>query len=175
MNSTIIELANLKLETKQAGKVIFPSNIYDEKYIGPLYGYYVPETNVFNVIPTDTLHANNGKCSLLGYILPANPLKDLFLDEEKETPEKIIQKEVERNQKMTLFREKLSRDLKTGNFHIPPPSPPIELPKTDYLIIREKFIPKLIELLRYNDLLRPILDWVEDVFILKTLKRKIFY
>ena len=176
MNSPIIESANLRLKTKQIGKIIFPSNIYDEKYIGPLYGYYVPDTNVFNVIPTDTLHANNGKCSFLGYILPANPLKDLFLDEEKETPEKIIQKEVERNQKMTLYREKLARALKAGNdlhnLHIPPPPPPIELPKTDYLIIREKFIPKLIELLRYNDLLHPILDWVEDVFYSQNIKEK---
>ena len=54
MNSLIIESANLKLETKQTGKIIFPSNIYDEKYIGPLYGYYVPDTNVFNVIPIDS-------------------------------------------------------------------------------------------------------------------------
>lgn len=49
MNLPIIESANLGLNTKQTGKVIFPSQIYDEKYIGPLYGYYISETNVFNL------------------------------------------------------------------------------------------------------------------------------
>lgn len=54
MNLPIIESANLGLNTKQTGKVIFPSQIYDEKYIGPLYGYYISETNVFNLIPLDS-------------------------------------------------------------------------------------------------------------------------
>ena len=77
MNSPIIESANLKLETKQTGKIIFPSNVYDEKYIGPMYGYYCMETNVFNVMPVDSPNRikEDKRISLLGYILPVNPLK----------------------------------------------------------------------------------------------------
>lgn len=67
MNLPIIESANLGLNTKQTGKVIFPSQIYDEKYIGPLYGYYISETNVFNLIPLDSPDKikDDKRCSLL--------------------------------------------------------------------------------------------------------------
>ena len=37
MNLPIIESANLGLNTKQTGKVIFPSQIYDEKYLSLIH------------------------------------------------------------------------------------------------------------------------------------------
>ena len=47
--------------------VYFPLELKDEKYTGPLYGYYVPETRIFNVIST-VPHPTNANVRLLGYI-----------------------------------------------------------------------------------------------------------
>ena len=92
MNSPIIESANLKLETEQTGKVIFPSNIYNmgyEKYAGPLYGYYVSYNKIFNVIPTNPHYKieRDSRISLLGYVLPINPLKFIIEDRREQMPE----------------------------------------------------------------------------------------
>lgn len=47
--------------------VLFPSELKEEKYIGPLYGYYVLETRIFNVTGT-VPHLTNTNVRLLGHI-----------------------------------------------------------------------------------------------------------
>lgn len=155
MNSPIIESANLKLETKQSGKIIFPSNIYDEKYIGPLYGYYVPETNLFNVIPIDSPNKikDDKRISLLGYVLPINPLK-FILNENQ-----ILDKEDTGENRL----KRLSELLRNG-----------EVLKNDEYIcinndehsdsVKNALIPKLRKILEFNPLLNSIIEWLEFIF-----------
>lgn len=106
MNLPIIESANLGLNTKQTGKVIFPSQIYDEKYIGPLYGYYISETNVFNLIPLDSPDKikDDKRCSLLGYVLPVNPLKSILNENQLFDTENTDKDGLRRLTSPTVFR-----------------------------------------------------------------------
>ena len=193
MNSPIIESADLNLLKKTEGKIIFPSQIYDEKYIGPLYGYYVPKTNIFNVIPTDLKQEINkedrrtaekddtiadiraclaqsiraqsiregkpiereidplygNKCSLLGYILPTNPLKYIIKDNEEMTSEDKIR-------------------YSFNKINIVSPNT-ISLYQKHFITIKEKYIPELIQILKYdsslyNSSLYQIVEWVENIF-----------
>lgn len=68
--NTSSPITNLKKDRNP--KVIFPTNIYDSKYIGALKGYYVAETNAYNVLD-NYASFDDKKFYDVGYILPFNP------------------------------------------------------------------------------------------------------
>jgi molybdopterin/thiamine biosynthesis adenylyltransferase len=66
---------------KREPQIIFPAQIPEEKYVGELKGYYVENTNSYNVLPFDgTAGINENKTYPIGFILPANPFH--FVDKE---------------------------------------------------------------------------------------------
>ena len=155
MNLPIIESANLGLNTKQTGKVIFPSQIYDEKYIGPLYGYYISETNVFNLIPLDSPDKikDDKRCSLLGYVLPVNPLKSILNENQLFDTENTDKDGLRRLTSLIEKRETLQNDEC------------ISVNKNDYLnTIQKRLLSELVNILKFNDLLPSILEWVDYIF-----------
>ena len=48
----------------------------------PLWGYYIPNTEYFNIMPLGSSHIDKGKIKSgpLGYIFPENPFKSLWVD-----------------------------------------------------------------------------------------------
>ena len=61
------EYIGLNTEFENTSIVIFPSELKEEKYVGPLYGCYVSETRIFNITGT-VPHPTNANVQLLGYI-----------------------------------------------------------------------------------------------------------
>ena len=155
MNSPIIESADLKLETKQTGKIIFPSNVYDEKYIGPMYGYYCMETNVFNVIPVDSPNRikEDKRISLLGYILPVNPLKFILKENQ------ILDLEDTDKNRLKRLTELLRKGevLKNDEY--------ICIKNEEYSAsVKNSLIPELIKRTKFNPLSNSIVEWVKSIF-----------
>lgn len=72
-----IEVKGLNIESKRDLRIVFPAQIKESKYVGPINGYFVENTNVYNVIPIDAPEAilNDSRIGQLGYILPINPYK----------------------------------------------------------------------------------------------------
>jgi molybdopterin/thiamine biosynthesis adenylyltransferase len=74
----------------------------DRKYIGELKGYYVEETNSYNILPFDSAaNINHNKIYPVGFILPVNPFhfvdKDIaseiqYIKLEETTPDEIVKK-----------------------------------------------------------------------------------
>lgn len=153
MSSSIIQSANLELQTRQTTKIIFPSQIYDEKYIGALYGYYVPETNIFNIIPVDSPTNIKGdkKISLMGYVLPINPLRFIFNEEQSPNEED--------SDKLKQLIELLRNGETLNNDDC------VNINKEEYSnIINSKYIPELTHVLKYCPLNNTIIQWVKNVF-----------
>ena len=161
------------------GLYMFAKLILKEEFIK----IELPKTNIFNVIPTDLKQEINkedrrtaekddtvadiraslaqsiregktikreidplygNKCSLLGYILPTNPLKYIIKDNEEMTSE-----------------DKILYSFNKINIGSPDT---IFLYQKHFITIKEKYIPELIQILKYDSSLCEIVKWVENIF-----------
>ena len=77
-------MIDLNLNAQREASVIFPSSLVNNGYIGPVNGYYVPNTNIYNIVPQDG-NILEGRIKRIGFILSVNPF--LFFPE-------IIQKKI---------------------------------------------------------------------------------
>lgn len=93
----------------------------------PLWGYYVPNTEYFNIMPLDNPHIDKGriKPAPLGYVLPENPFKSLWEDFEC----RIKMREV----KVDINKSSLER-LRSKKRHIPQPLSESETQKLQLII-----------------------------------------
>jgi len=81
-------------------QIIFPTQIIEKEYVGELKGYYVANTNCYNVLPFDeAVEINENKIHSIGYIFPANPFADKeiasqikFLKTEESSPDDMVRK-----------------------------------------------------------------------------------
>ena len=93
---------SLKTERVREPQIIFPTQILSEKYTGELKGYFVPDTNCYNVLPfNDAASINENKIYSIGFILSENPFcfvdKDIasliqYLKTENTSPDEIVRK-----------------------------------------------------------------------------------
>ena len=60
-------MAELKLSNRRQSIVTYPSDMFKRHYIGKLVGYYVEDTNFYNVMPNDIAYDDN-KCGEIGVI-----------------------------------------------------------------------------------------------------------
>lgn len=65
-------MMDLHLNAERDASIIFPAVLSDNGYIGPLNGYYVANTNVYNIVPTDAAILEE-RVKLVGHILEINP------------------------------------------------------------------------------------------------------
>lgn len=72
-------MTKLHLNAEREASIIFPSVLRDNGYTGPIRGYHVPNTDVYNVVPADGTILED-RVKTLGHILAANPF--LFFPEE---------------------------------------------------------------------------------------------
>ena len=69
----------MKLNTAREPQVIFPTQILEKKYVGELKGYFIPNTNCYNVLPfDDAANINEFNRYSVGFIFPTNPFR--FVD-----------------------------------------------------------------------------------------------
>lgn len=52
--------------------VIYPLSIKEEGYTGELRGYYVENSNIYNILPLGA-PLDESRCRTIGYVLPSNP------------------------------------------------------------------------------------------------------
>lgn len=93
---------NIEINRKREPQIIFSAQILETKYVGELKGYYVKNTNTYNVLPFDnTANINEDKIYLIGFILPINPFnyvdKEIasqikYLKTNESTPDEIVSK-----------------------------------------------------------------------------------
>lgn len=110
-------MTNLQLHSKREPQLALPSSVAEANsgvlYTGMLKGYYVPNTNYYNVLPIDVEIAKD-KSTILGEILEYDPLAELH-DEELKCIKFL---DVEINQTKTAierFREIRSRKISDEN------------------------------------------------------------
>lgn len=60
-------MTELKLSNRRQSIVTYPNDMYKRHYTGKLVGYYVEDTNYYNVMPNDIAYDNN-KCGEIGII-----------------------------------------------------------------------------------------------------------
>ena len=60
-------MTDLKLSNRRKPKVTYPMDMFKCHYTGKLVGYYVEDTNFYNVMPNDIAYDNN-KCREIGII-----------------------------------------------------------------------------------------------------------
>lgn len=65
-------MTKLHLNAEREASILFPSVLKDNGYTGPVRGYYVPNTNVYNVVPADGAILED-RVKVLGNILDVNP------------------------------------------------------------------------------------------------------
>lgn len=72
------DVMELKVDLHHKPKVFLPKEILDEHYTGKIFGYRVPNTNIFNVLPLHCEH-NEKLSKQIGFINPDEKgLKDRF-------------------------------------------------------------------------------------------------
>lgn len=71
-------MIDLNLNAQREASIIFPSILVDNGYIGPVSGYYVPNTNTYNIVPLDG-NIMEDRIKKVGHILSVNPF--LFFPE----------------------------------------------------------------------------------------------
>lgn len=65
-------MMDLHLNAEREASIIFPSSLVDDDYTGPICGYYVPNTNIYNIVPLDGSILKE-RVKRMGYILSVNP------------------------------------------------------------------------------------------------------
>lgn len=65
-------MMNLQLNAEREARIIAPSSLTDNGYTGPLKGYYVSNTNIYNVVPVDGI-IQEQRVRRVGCILGVNP------------------------------------------------------------------------------------------------------
>lgn len=77
-------MKSFRLETKREPRIALPSSMSyvteGVQYVGVLKGYYVPNTNYYNILPQD-VKIERGKSLVIGEVLGYNPLEKLTKEE----------------------------------------------------------------------------------------------
>lgn len=77
-------MKSFRLETKREPRIALPSSMSyvteGVQYVGVLKGYYVPNTNYYNILPQD-VKIEREKSLVIGEVLGYNPLKKLTKEE----------------------------------------------------------------------------------------------
>ena len=64
----------LKLTAERPPRILLPARIADQRTVGELKGYYVRNTNSYNVPPVDpAAQVDPQRVDSIGYLLPLNP------------------------------------------------------------------------------------------------------
>lgn len=71
-------MMDLHLNAEREASIIFPSSLVDDDYTGLISGYYVPNTNIYNIVPQDGAILED-RVKMIGHILSLNPF--LFFPE----------------------------------------------------------------------------------------------
>jgi molybdopterin/thiamine biosynthesis adenylyltransferase len=99
-------MMDLKIKTVREPKLIYPTQITTNKYIGELKGYYVKDSNTYNILPLDKQAAIDEKrVYALGFIFPINPFS--FIDKE-------INAKITLLNKATLSPEDIIKQIQMG-------------------------------------------------------------
>jgi molybdopterin/thiamine biosynthesis adenylyltransferase len=136
---------NFTTNNERDPRVIFPTQIIEKRYVGELKGYYVRNTDCYNILPLDedaTIDAK--RVYNIGFILPVNPFRFVneeiasqirYLKTEESTPEEAVRKIQEalkdRSQPETdveAIQEELHKQLTEGT--------PIKLDSSEYAVNR---------------------------------------
>ena len=151
-------MSSMKLNREREPQITFPVQILEKKYVGELKGYYVENTNSYNVLPfDDAANINENKIYSIGFILPVNPFnfvdKEIasqiqYLKSEESSPDEIVRKMQQalqnpNNDKSFKYlkgktaaqaiREQIALDLKYGG------EKPIELDNLGNVIVDDEF------------------------------------
>ena len=77
-------MKSFRLETKREPRIVLPSSMSyvteGVQYVGVLKGYYVPNTNYYNILPQD-VKIEREKSLVIGEVLGYNPLEKLTKEE----------------------------------------------------------------------------------------------
>lgn len=77
-------MKSFRLETKREPRIALPSSMSyvteGVQYLGVLKGYYVPNTNYYNILPQD-VKIEREKSLVIGEVLGYNPLEKLTKEE----------------------------------------------------------------------------------------------
>jgi molybdopterin/thiamine biosynthesis adenylyltransferase len=108
----------LKIKTLREPKLIYPAQLTEKKFIGELKGYFVKDSNTYNVLPLDQeAHIDKNRIYPIGFIFPVNPFnytdksiasKITYLNNVELSPEDIIKKiqmEIQENAEATTSGE----------------------------------------------------------------------
>ena len=73
-------MTDLKLSNRRQPIVTYPSDMFKKHYAGKLVGYYVEDTNFYNVMPNDIAYDNNKCRELFNYCsVSQHLLRPLFV------------------------------------------------------------------------------------------------
>ena len=67
-------MIDLHLNAEREASIIFPSGLKDNGYTGPISGYFVPNTNIYNIVPIDGAILKD-RVKVVGHILGINPFR----------------------------------------------------------------------------------------------------
>ena len=65
-------MMDLHLNTEREASIIFPSSMVNDDFTGPINGYFVANTNIYNIVPLDGSILED-RVKRIGYILSVNP------------------------------------------------------------------------------------------------------